>query len=145
MSVMKYPPEPVEPLTSSCRYRAKVIVTVTESGVAALAETLTLNTKLLVPPAATDAADGDVTVTSLDVTVTVGVTVRASWPEFATVTAIAPRSPAKTLPLHVAPNESVDMVHVTESSVKSPLAVAAFIERGSLRLRVVVTDNALKA
>ena len=53
------------------------MVTVTMLGVAALAETLMLKAKMLVPPAATDAADGDVTMTSLDVDVRVGVTVRA--------------------------------------------------------------------
>ncbi len=70
-------PKPA-PLRSAYLYRAKVIVKLTVSGVAALAETLTLNTKLLLLPAATDAVDGKLTVTSVEVEVTVGVTVRAS-------------------------------------------------------------------
>jgi hypothetical protein len=130
---------------SDAHYRAKVIVTVTESGVVALAETLTLKVKALVVPAATDAADGNDTVTSVDVNTMLGVTVSASWPEFATVMTTAPKSPAKTLPLHVALSKSVDVVHVTASRAKSPLTVAALMESGSLRVRVVVTVRALKA
>ena len=129
--------------TSTNYYRAKDIISSTGSGVAAAAEMLMLNVKTLVAPAGTDATDGAVTNTSLDEDVTVGVTVRASWPEFATVMAIAPKSPANTLPVHVALDESVEVVHETESRAKSPVADAAFMESGSLRLRVVVTDRAL--
>ncbi len=117
----------------------------TESGVLAEAETLMLNTKRLVVPAATDAADGGVIDRSVDGDVTVGVTVSASWPEFATVISIAPESPANTFPLHVALNRSVEVVHETKSRARSPLAVAALMESGSLRLRVVVTVRALNA
>ena len=119
------------------------MISSTGLGVAADAETIMLNVKTLVAPAGTDATDGTVTIKSVDEDVTVGVTVRASWPEFATVMAIPPRSPAKTLPVHVALDESVEVVQETESKAKSPVADAAFMESGSLRLRVVVTDRAL--
>ena len=129
--------------TSTNYYRAKVMISSTGLGVAADAETIMLNVKTLVAPAGTDATDGTVTITSVDEDATVGVTVSASWPEFATVIAIPPTSPAKTLPVHVALDESVEVVHETESRAKSPVADAAFMKRGSLRLRVVVTDRAL--
>ena len=66
-------------------YLAKVIVNVIVSGVAALAEIVTPNVNTLVVPAPTDAAEGGVNARSFDDEVTVGVTVSASWPEFATV------------------------------------------------------------
>ncbi len=66
-------------------YLAKVIVNVTVSGVVALAAIVTPNVNTLVVPAPTEAAEGDVNTTSFDEEVTVGVTVRASWPELATV------------------------------------------------------------
>jgi hypothetical protein len=131
--------------SSTGYYRAKVIVTVAESGVLAPADTLTLNVKTLVAPAATEAAEGEVTVTSKVEDVTVGVTVSASWPELATVISTAPRSPAKTLPLQVALSESVEIVHVTKSKARSPETPAALMERGSLKVSVVVTVRALKA
>jgi hypothetical protein len=131
--------------STTSNYLANVMVTVAEAGVAALADTLTLNVNALVAPAATDVADGKVTLTSKEEEVTVGDTVSASWPELATVIAIAPKSPAKTLPLHEALRESVEIVHVTASKAKSPLTPAALMDSGSLTLSVVDTDRALKA
>jgi len=66
-------------------YLAKVIIKVTVSGVIALDAIVTPNVNTMVVPAPTEAAEGDVNVTSLDEEVTVGFTVSASWPEFATV------------------------------------------------------------
>ncbi len=131
--------------STTSNYLANVMVTAADAGVGALADTLTLNVNALVAPAATEAAEGEVTVTSREEEVTVGVTVSASWPEFDTVISTAPKSPAKTLPLHEALRESVEIVHVTESKAKSPLTPAALMDSGSLTLRVVDTVRALKA
>jgi len=73
------------PKSPTNHYLAKVIVNVTVSGVAALAEIVAPNVNTLVVPAPTEAAEGDFNVTSFDEEVTVRVTVSASWPEFATV------------------------------------------------------------
>ena len=73
------------PKSPTNHYLAKVIVNVTVSGVVALAEIVTPNVNTLAVPAPTEAAEGEANVTSLDEKVTVGFTVSASWPEFATV------------------------------------------------------------
>jgi len=54
-------------------------------GAVALAETTILKVNTSLEPAPTEAAEGDVTVRSVEDDVMLGVTVRASWPEFATV------------------------------------------------------------
>src|SRR5262249_20745109 len=113
---------------------------VTVSCEVALAETITLKMNTTVTPAPTDAADGTVTVTSFDEEVREGVTVSASWPEFAIVIWTAPMSPANTLPLQTALRESVEVVQDMVSDARSPVTVARLIESGSLTVSVVVTD-----